>query len=70
MGASSSTMLAVAGAPLIVLYGPTVYEKFPPMAADITVIRAESFGAREMSAIPVDAVRTALAEMMERVPGG
>ena len=63
-------MLAVAGAPLIVLYGPTVYEKFPPMAADITVIRAESFGAREMSAIPVDAVRTALAEMMERVPGG
>lgn len=53
-------MLAVAGAPLIALYGPTVYEKFPPMTSDITVIRAETFGSREMRAIPIDAVTDAL----------
>lgn len=61
-------MLAVAGAPLIALYGPTVYEKFPPMTDDIAVIRAETFGSREMNAIPVDAVTLALQTRLAGVP--
>lgn len=61
-------MLAVAGAPLIALYGPTVYEKFPPMSDDITVIRAETFGSREMTSIPTDAVRDALLLRLAGVP--
>lgn len=62
-------MLAVAGAPLVALYGPTVYEKFPPMTKQITVIRAETFGAREMAAIPVEAVSRALAALPVRASG-
>ena len=61
-------MLAVAGAPLVVMYGPTVYEKFPPMTDDITVIRAETFGSREMSAIPVGAVTDALQGRLAAAP--
>lgn len=53
-------MLAVAGTPLVALYGPTVYEKFPPMTDAIEVIKAEAFGSREMSVIPVSAVNQAL----------
>jgi len=53
-------MLGVGGAPLIALYGPTVYEKFPPMTDTISVIKAEAFGSREMTAIPVDPVIAAL----------
>jgi len=62
-------MLAVGGAPLIALYGPTVYEKFPPMTDDITVIRAETFGSREMTSIPVDAVTDALMARLAQAPG-
>ena len=57
-------MLAVAGAPLIALYGPTVYEKFPPMTEMITVIRAETYGSREMTAIPLSAVNQALQTLL------
>lgn len=53
-------MLGIGGAPLVALYGPTVYEKFPPMTDNIAVVRAGDFGDREMSAIPIDAVRDAL----------
>lgn len=62
-------MLAVAGTPLVALYGPTVYEKFPPMTEDITVIKAEQFGSRAMSAIPVDVVTQALDALPARGPG-
>ena len=62
-------MLAVAGTPLVVMYGPTVHEKFPPMTDDITVIRAENYGAREMSAIPVDVATDALLEQLASAPG-
>jgi len=62
-------MLAVAGAPLIALYGPTVYEKFPPMAEQISVIKAATFGSREMAAIPTTAVITALSTLPARVHG-
>ncbi len=61
-------MLAVAGTPLVVMYGPTVYEKFPPMTDDITVIRAKAFGSREMSAIPVDTVTDALLGTLAAAP--
>lgn len=61
-------MLAVAGTPLVALYGPTVYEKFPPMTASISVIKAEQFGSREMSAIPIDAVSQALDALPGRGP--
>jgi len=53
-------MLAVGGAPLVAIYGPTVYEKFPPMTDQIEVVRAQEFGGREMELIPVDAVSAAL----------
>lgn len=61
-------MLAVAGTPLAALYGPTVYEKFPPMTEHITVIKAEKFGSRDMSAIPIDAVNQALDALPGRAP--
>ena len=57
-------MLAVAGAPLVALYGPTVYEKFPPMTTNIKVVRAEHYGSREMSAIPVEPVADALKDLL------
>lgn len=62
-------MLAVAGTPLVALYGPTVYEKFPPMTERISVIKAEKYGSREMSAIPMDAVSQALDGLPARGPG-
>ncbi len=61
-------MLAVGGAPLVALYGPTVYEKFPPMCETIAVVRAETFGSREMSAIPTDAVIAALQGVLAKAP--
>lgn len=61
-------MLAVGNTPLVVMYGPTVYEKFPPMTDDITVIRAETFGSREMTSIPVDEVTSALLALLEGAP--
>lgn len=61
-------MLAVAGTPLVALYGPTVYDKFPPMCDDITVIRAEAFGSREMTSIPADAVTDALLQQLAGAP--
>lgn len=61
-------MLAVAGTPLVALYGPTVYEKFPPMGDDISVIKAETFGSRAMSSIPLDAVIQALDALPVRGP--
>lgn len=61
-------MLAVGGAPLVALYGPTVYEKFPPMCPHIAVVRAATFGSREMSAIPTDAVIAALQGLLAKAP--
>jgi len=57
-------MLAVAGSPLVALYGPTVYEKFPPMTTNIRVVRAEDYGSREMSAIPIEPVASALKDLL------
>lgn len=49
-------MFAVGGTNLISLFGRTVPEKFTPMAANLTIIRAQDYGGREMHFIPVDAV--------------
>ena len=62
-------MLAVAGAPLVALYGPTVYEKFPPMIENIHVIRAGDYGSREMSSIPVTPVANAIKGLLAKSDG-
>lgn len=62
-------MLAVAGAPLVALYGPTVHEKFPPMTKNIHVIRAGDYGSREMSSIPVTPVANALKGLLATPDG-
>ena len=49
-------MLAIAGAPLVSLYGVTTPDKFPPMGEGISFLHAGDFGGREMKFIPVDAV--------------
>ena len=53
-------MIALGGKPLISLFGPTVPEKFMPMSENLTIIEAKSFGGREMSFIPYDAVAHSL----------
>ena len=62
-------MLAVAGAPLVALYGPTVYEKFPPMTEKIHVIRAGDYGSREMSSIPITPVTNAIKGLLAKPDG-
>ena len=62
-------MLAVAGAPLVALYGPTVYEKFPPMTKKIHVIRARDYGSREMSSIPITPVTNAIKGLLAKPDG-
>ena len=53
-------MMALGGKPLVSLFGPTVPEKFMPMANKLTIIEAKTFGGREMSFIPYDTVAKAL----------
>ena len=62
-------MFAVGQAPLVVLYGTTVPEKFMPMTERLTVIRAADFGGREMSAIPLGAVSEAVEEALGAAQG-
>lgn len=57
-------MLALGGAPLISLFGRTVPEKFMPMTSNLTIIRAQDYGGRELHFIPVDAVAAAVAEAL------
>ncbi|MBT3991223.1 MAG: glycosyltransferase family 9 protein [Rhodospirillaceae bacterium] len=59
-------MFATGGAKLISLFGRTVPEKFTPMAASLTIIRAQDYGGREMHFIPVETV----AEAIEAVLAG
>ena len=49
-------MLAIAGTPLVSLYGVTTPGKFPPMGEGISFLHAGDFGGRQMKYIPVDAV--------------
>ena len=58
-------MIALAGKPLVSLFGPTMPEKFMPMSDRLTIIEAKEFGGREMARIPyvtvAEALRKALA---------
>ena len=53
-------MIALAGKPLVSLFGPTVPEKFMPMSDRLTIIEAKDFGGREMARIPYASVAEAL----------
>lgn len=53
-------MLAAAETPLISLFGPTRPDKFAPVTPNLTVIRAQDFGADSMDAIPLSAVSDAV----------
>jgi|APSaa5957512535_1039671.scaffolds.fasta_scaffold24353_2 ADP-heptose:LPS heptosyltransferase len=59
-------MFATGGAMLISLFGRTVPEKFTPMASDLTIIRAQDYGGREMDLIPVDAVSQAIERVLDQ----
>jgi len=58
-------LLAAAGCPLVSLFGPTRAEKFAPAARRLSIVDAQSFGASEMSAIPLDAVAAALERVLD-----
>jgi ADP-heptose:LPS heptosyltransferase len=53
-------MLAVGGAPVVILYGPTRPDKFQPMTERLVTLHAHDFGGSDMHRIPVAAVETAL----------
>jgi len=59
-------MLSAGGMPLITLFGHTPPEKFRPLAADLTLIRATDYGSEDMSVIPVDAVANAVNAILSR----
>ena len=50
-------------------FDPTVYEKFPPMAKKIHVIRAGDYGSREMSSIPITPVTNAIKGLLAKPDG-
>ena len=53
-------LLAASGTPLVSLFGPTSPAKFAPRVPQLTVIEADDYGSRDMNAIPVEAVETAV----------
>jgi ADP-heptose:LPS heptosyltransferase len=57
-------MIALGGKPLVSLFGPTDPEKFMPMSNKLTIIEAKTFGGREMSFIPCEAVAKALQDSL------
>ncbi len=57
-------MLAAANTPLVALFGPTRPEKFAPNTKTLEIIKAQTWNASEMSAIPIDPVIAALKKIM------
>jgi len=53
-------LLAVGGAPMVSLYGPTRPEKYAPFSRALICIKAQDFGSERLDAIPVDVVAAAL----------
>lgn len=53
-------MCAVGAAPLASLFGPTSPAKFAPVGTRLSIVRAQDFGASDMTAIPVEAAEAAL----------
>ena len=57
-------MFAAADTPLVTLFGPTTAEKFAPKVSRARILRAQDFGGETMEAIPIEAVRKALKEVL------
>jgi ADP-heptose:LPS heptosyltransferase len=53
-------LLAVGGAPMVSLYGPTRPEKYAPFARALICLRAQDYGSGRIAAIPLDAVAAAV----------
>jgi ADP-heptose:LPS heptosyltransferase len=53
-------LLAVGGAPMVSLYGPTRPEKYAPFARALICLKAQDFGSERIEAIPVAAVAAAV----------
>ncbi len=53
-------LLAVGGAPMVSLYGPTRPEKYAPFARALICLRAQDYGADRIDAVPLDAVVAAV----------
>ena len=53
-------LCAVSGQPIISLFGRTSPKKFPPMSDRLTIIQAQQWGDRELTAIPLAAVEQAV----------
>lgn len=62
----SAHIFAVAGVPLVVLFGATSPDKFAPPAKDLTLVRAIDFDSQTMDAIPTAAVIKAAKELLDR----
>lgn len=62
--AGAGHILAAADAPLVSLFGPTPSAKFAPSARRREIIEAQSFGAPEMKAIPMEAVAAAVDRLL------
>jgi len=62
--AGGGHILAAADAPLISLFGPTLAAKFAPKTSRLLVIDAQSFGGNEMTAIPFEAVISAIDDFL------
>jgi ADP-heptose:LPS heptosyltransferase len=57
-------ILAAAGVPLVVIFGPTSAEKFVPVGSHVRVVRASDHGGR-LADLPSSAVLTALQAALE-----
>ncbi|HUI16246.1 MAG TPA: glycosyltransferase family 9 protein [Alphaproteobacteria bacterium] len=62
-------MLAAAGSALVSLFGPSSPAKFAPLAADLTIVKAQDFGGSEMTEIPLAAVAAAVRAKLARATG-
>ena len=60
----TSHMIAAVDTPLISLFGPTPAAKFAPLVSRRKVLTAQQFGSEEMSAIPVEAVESAVSGLL------
>ncbi|WP_376087922.1 glycosyltransferase family 9 protein [Roseomonas sp. CCTCC AB2023176] len=57
-------MIAAGGAPLVSLFGPSDPAKFRPVASRALILRAQDHGGKEMTHLPVEAVRAALDSLL------
>ena len=60
-------MCAVGGQPLISLFGRTIPEKFMPMTPNLTIIKAQDYGGKEMDYIPLTAVEEAVERVIRNI---